>query len=86
MHNKPITLKQFMTLHLNQDIQYGKPTKLIIWSPVYHYWFYPDADDWRWDSLSKREQRKLLKTRIRNVSLRDDAAECIAVFLEDTRK
>ena len=82
--NKPITLKQFLTLHLNEDVSLGKKTKLMIWSPVHHYWFY--TDDWRWHTLSNKEQRMLLKTRIRNISLRNDATDYIAVFLEDKKK
>ena len=71
-------LKEFMKLQLLDNTTYGRPTSLMIWSPVHHYWF---------DDISNEKDKKwLLKQKIQKIGLRDSAPGKIAIFLEEYTK
>ncbi len=80
-----VTLKQFLSIKLNDSETYGMVTKVMIWSPVHHWWIY--LDGYTWDNmLSKKEQKFLLKQPVVRIGLRNDTKDTIAVFLKDYGK
>lgn len=79
-----INLKEFMALNFNDQTIYGEITHVMIWSPVHHYWIFPD--DHSWNDLPLKEQKFLNKQKIVRIGFRKDTPNTIAVFLEDYGK
>ena len=71
-------LKKFLKLNLVDNTTYGRPTSLMIWSPVHHYWF---------ENINEEKDKKwLLKQKIEKIGLRDSAPGKIAIFLDEYTK
>lgn len=71
-------LKEFLKLNLLDNTTYGRPTSLMIWSPVHHYWFE--------DINEEKDKKWLLKQNIQKIGLRDSSPGKIAIFLEEYTK
>ena len=78
---KKVRLKDVLNIKLNSDTIYGCVTQYMVWSPVHHYWIYPN--EYTWTNLSSKERRFLLKQEVVMLSLRESAKGYIAVFLKD---
>jgi len=79
-----VTLKKFLSIELNDNEVYGIVTKMMIWSPVHHWWINPE--DWTWNEFSDKEKKFLLKQPVVRIGLRNDSKDTIAIFLKDYGK
>lgn len=79
-------LKHFLNVPTNKDKQsLGRvPVQYMIWSPVYHWWIYPDNS--QWEMFSKREKKFLLNQEVVLIGLRNDTPNRVALFLKDYGK
>lgn len=76
-------LKHILNVEANKDTYTGKETFYMVWSPVHHYWIYPEKE---WGGLSKKEKRFLLKQTVVKIGLRNTCLNHIAIFLKDYGK
>lgn len=71
--------KHFLQVPLNTSTAFGKPTKLMFWSPIDHCWF--EMKDW--EELSPQHRKFLMKQPVEMIGLRNDSPDYIAIFLKD---
>ena len=76
-------LKHLLQIECNQDLSLGKSTKIMVWSPVDHCWYY----EYDFSRINEKYFKKfLLKQEVVRFGLREDSIDTIAIFLKDYGK